>query len=123
VGLQGITEKTMLTLLANGFDLQSAGHTGDDLRSLTNAQLELELQQSRAIIEETTKQPVFAVLYPQGGVNDRVMEKAAAAGYLLGISAAPERTFTREQFLRVPSFDIAPGLSADDLVKLAKGSQ
>ena len=123
VGLQGITEKTILTLLANEFDLQSAGHTGDDLRSLTNAQLELELQQSRAILEEITKKPVFAILYPQGGVNDRVAEKAAAAGYLLGVSAAPERTFTRELLLRMPSFDIAPGLPAEDLAKLAKGAQ
>lgn len=122
IGMNGITEKMLLTLLANGFDLQSGGHTGDDMRSLTNAQLELELQQSRRLLEEETRQPVFAVLYPQGGVNDRVMEKASAAGYLLGVGAAPERSFTREQMLRMPSFEISPGLSTEDVVKLAKGS-
>ena len=123
LGLSGITEKTVLTLIANGFDLQSAGHTGDDLRSLTNAQVELELQQSRALLEEWTRRPVFAVSYPQGGANERVMEIAAKAGYLLGFSDVPDRTFTRSQLLRLPSITVTPVMTEDEMVKAVKGSE
>jgi peptidoglycan/xylan/chitin deacetylase (PgdA/CDA1 family) len=122
IGLSGITEKMLLTLIANGHDLESAGHTGDDLRSLTNAQLELELKQSRKILEDLTGKTVFAIAYPQGGVNERVMQKASEAGYLLGLSNVPERTVTRAQFLRLPSFTISFGLTADDIVKIARGT-
>lgn len=121
LGLSGITEKMMITLLANGFDIQSATHTGDDLRALTNAQVELELRQSRSILESYTKRPVFAVSYPQGGVNDRVMQIASEAGYLMGISDTPERTFTRDQLLRLPSIVIFPTMTSDEVVKLVKG--
>ncbi len=52
IGLSGITQKTLLNLVANGFDIESGTHTGDDLRALTNAQMDLELKQSRKIIED-----------------------------------------------------------------------
>ncbi len=121
LGLSGISEKTILTLLANGLDLQSGGHAGDDLRSLTNAQVDLELRQSRKLIEQFTKQPVFAIGYTRGGVNDRVTERAAEAGYLLGVSTAPERTFSRAQFLRLPSYLITASTSPEEALKMAKG--
>ena len=120
IGLSGITEKTLMTLIANGLDIQSAAHTGDDLRSLTNAQIELELKQSRKLIEDITKKPVFAIAYPQGGVNDRVMEKATEAGYLIGLGSSPERTFTRSQLLRLPSFIISGSMQSEDVLKIVK---
>lgn len=123
VGLSGITEKAILTLIANGLDIQSAGHTGDDLRSLTNAQMELELAQSRKILEEFTGKGVFAVVYPGGGVNDRVMQQAGEAGYLFGVSLEEDRTFERSQFLRLPSFQVSAATSADEVVKIALGEK
>jgi len=120
LGLSGITEKSIMTLLANGFDLQSGGHTGDDLRSLTNAQVKLELEQSRELLEQYTKKPVFAVAYPQGGINDRVMDMAAAAGYLFGLGNAPESSFSRDQLLRMPGFAVTSAMTADDILTAAK---
>lgn len=122
LGLTGITEKTVLTLGANGFDLESAGHTGDDLRALTNAQVELELKQSRQLLEGFTHKRVVAISYPQGGTNDRVMQIAMEAGYLLGVSGTPDRSFTRDQLLRLPSFLIFPSMTADEVMRMAKGS-
>lgn len=121
LGLKGITEKDVVTLLANGFDLQSGGHTGDDLRSLTNSQVELEVRQSRQLLEEMTRQPVFAIGYPEGGVNDRVAKFAAEAGYLLGIATSPERTFRREQLLKLPSFVLTANETPEEVLKIAKG--
>ncbi len=117
LGISGITEKMGATLAANGFDLESAGHTGDDLRGLTNAQLDLELRQSRQLLEELTGQTVFAIGYPLGGTNPRVLESAAKAGYLLGVTDTPSKTFSRDDLLRLPSYQIAPTTSAEDVLK------
>lgn len=121
IGLRGITEKNILTLLANGHDIQSAAHTGDDLRSLTNAQLQLELRQSRQILEAMTKRTVSAVYYPRGGVNSRVAEQATDVGYLLGIGTAPDRMFMRDQLLRMPSFLVKASTSGDDVMSKVRG--
>lgn len=120
IGLSGITEKNLLTLLANGFDVQSAAHTGDDLRSLTNAQVKLELEQSRKLLEDMMDTAVFAVDYPQGGVNDRVLQLAEEAGYLFGIGNTPESVFTRSQFLRLPSYSISASMAGEDVVGIVK---
>ncbi len=120
VGISGISEKMIVTLLANGFDIQSAGHTGDDLRTLTSPQTQLELVQSRKLLEEMTHKTVFAVAYPQGGANDRVLEQAADAGYLFGMGSSPDKTFTRDQFLRLPSYTITSGMTGEDVAKLVK---
>lgn len=121
IGLSGITEKQLLTLSANGADIQPMGHTGDDLRSLTNAQLDLELRQSRKILEDLTKKQVIAVAYPLGGVNERVMQRAAAAGYLFGLGSVPERTFSRSDLLRLPGYAVSSSLTSDDILKIVKG--
>jgi uncharacterized protein YgiM (DUF1202 family) len=120
VGISGISEKLLLTLQANGLDIQSAGHTGDDLRTLTNDQTKLELNQSRVLLEQMTHKTVFAVAYPQGGANDRVLSAAADAGYLFGIGSAPDTAFTRDQFLRLPSYTITSGMSEQDVLNLTK---
>ncbi len=117
-GQGGIEQSQIVTLLANGHDIQSAAHTGDDLRSLTNAQVELELSQSRQLIQEATKRDVIAVAYPLGGVNDRVARKAADVGYLLGLSTTQDTSFERSQFLRIPSIILKASMSAEDVLSL-----
>jgi hypothetical protein len=121
IGLSGITEKNILTILANNDDIQSGGYTGDDLRALTNAQVTLELTQSRQMLESIMNRPVTAILYPRGGVNYRVMEKTVDAGYLLGIGTASDRKFTRDQLLRLPSIEIPEGMSSEEFILLVNG--
>lgn len=120
VGLSGITEKTLLTLVANGYDIQSATHTGDDLRALTNSQVSLELKQSRKLLEDLTHRSVFAVAYPQGGTNERLMDLATQAGYLIGLSSASDRNFSREELLSMPSVQVFTSMSADDVARLVQ---
>lgn len=120
IGLAGITEKMILNLMANGNDLQSSGHTGDDLRSMTDSQVALELGQSKKLIEEISKREVYAFAYPAGGVNDRILKQASEFGYLFGLTQTPDKKFTRTQFLRLPSLYVTSGMTPDDIVKLAK---
>ena len=121
LGLSGITDTDVRRLVANNFDVQSATHMGDDLRSLTNAQLELELKQSRQLLEERTGQDVYAVAYPWGGVNDRVIQMAAEAGYLFGLGASPQRTFARDDFLQLPGFLPSASMTGDDVLAFVRG--
>jgi len=121
VGINGITEKNLLTLIANGHDIQSAGHTGDDLRSLTNAQVDLELKQSRQLLEQKTGRPVYSIAFPGGGVNERVEDLAAEAGYLLGMGSTPFRSFSRSQLLRMPSYQITTSMSDEDVLSIVVG--
>lgn len=120
IGLSGITEKMVLNLLANGNDLQSGSHTGDDLRSMTDSQVTLELGQSKKLLEDLTHKEVYAVAYPAGGVNDRVMKQAAQIPYLFGLTQTPDKAFARTQFLRLPSLFVSGGMTASDVVKLAQ---
>jgi len=118
VGMDGITAKQIVTLIANGSDVQSGAHAGDDLRSMTNAQVELELKQSRKILEDITGRDVFAIAYPWGGVNDRVLQFAADAGYLFGVGASPKPRFTRAEFLQMPSYLVSASMTEDDVLAL-----
>jgi len=120
LGLSGITQKQILTLVANGFDLESAAHSGDDLRSLTNAQVKLEVEQSRKLLEDMADRDVFVIAYPQGGVNDRVTQKAAEAGYLFGVGNTPDKDFSRDKLLRLPSYAIPASMSGEDVVRIVK---
>ena len=115
VGLSGITEKMILTLLANGFDVQSGSHSGDDLRAMTNAQVELELKRSRSILEQYTGKTIFAVAFPQGGTNDRVSSIASDVGYLLGVGDEGRNTFLRSEFLHLPALTVFPSTSAEEI--------
>jgi len=121
VGVNGITQQNLLTLIANRHDVQSAGHTGDDLRSLTNAQVELELKQARQLLEQATGKSVFSIAYPGGGVNERVETIAAEAGYLLGLGSMPVRSFSRAELLRMPSYQVTTSMSEDDVLSIVLG--
>ena len=109
IGPNGISTQTVQTLIANGHDVGSAGHSGDDLRALTNAEITLELSQSKQILHDLTGKDVLAIAYPGGGMNDRVIEQANAAGYLFGLTLTPSAggTFNRSQFLQLPASSIS----------------
>ncbi len=120
IGMSGITERVILNVLANGNEVQSAGHTGDDLRSLTDTQVLLELGQSKKVIESLTKREVYAVAYPLGGVNDRVMTRAEEIGYLFGLTQVPDRVFSRAQFLRLPTIYVTGSANPADISQSVK---
>ena len=120
LGDEGIDQQQILTLLANGHDIQSNGHTGDDLRSLTDAQIALELSQSKKMLEDMTKRDIFSIAYPLGGVNDRVAKKAAEMGYLFGVFLANDDTFTRSAFLQIPSFVMKTSTTKEDLLSMIR---
>lgn len=115
---QAISPEFVRSLSSAGHDVQSAGHSGGDLRALTNTQVALDLQQSKQILEDLTGKDVFAVAYPGGGVNDRIVEQAIERGYLFGATLATGSTFNRSEFLRLPSNLVSPGTPEQTLKRL-----
>ena len=109
ISTAGISVQFIQTLIANGHDVGSAGHSGDDLRALTNAEIMLELSQSKQILHDLMGKDVLAIAYPGGGMNDRVLEQANAAGYLFGLTLNPSAggTFNRNQFLQLPASSVS----------------
>ncbi len=120
LGIAGITQKTILNLMANGNEILPEGHTGDDLRSLTDSQVALELSQSKQLLEELTGKEAYAVAYPIGGVNDRVMKTASQMGYLFGLTQTPDTRFTRSQFLRLPTLYVTGATAPEEVAKMVK---
>lgn len=120
LGISGITQKTLITLKANGFDLQSAAQTGRDLRSLTTAEVQQELAGSRTLLEQSLGLPVLSVVYPQGKTNERVAEVARKAGYLLGVGDTPQSTFARKDLLQLPSYQVKADMDDEALRKLVQ---
>ena len=120
IGPEKISPQLIKTLVANGNDIQSAGHVEDDLRSLTNSQVKLDLAQSRQILEDLTGDEIYAIAYPRGGVNERVAEQAVEAGYLFGLTLTPSvgEGVSRSQFLRLPSNVVTPSTTEQTLKTL-----
>jgi hypothetical protein len=117
VGPDGISTELLKSMVRAGNDIQSAGHTAEDLRAETNNAVVASLSQSRQIIEDVTSSDVFAVSYPSGGVNERIADQARKAGYLFGLTLNPsvDGVFSRSEFLMLPSTVITPATTDEEL--------
>ena len=123
IGLDGITERKLINIQANGLEVQSATHLGEDLRALTDSQARLELQQSKLLLEELITEPVLAVYYPFGASNDRLALLAADSGYLLGVSNTDGREFMRSDLLQLPTITLDITKSAEQLTAIIRNEE
>jgi peptidoglycan/xylan/chitin deacetylase (PgdA/CDA1 family) len=73
-----------------GWEVGSHTATHPHLTQIEDADLERELAQSRAAIEEALGERCTSIAYPYGDVNPRVVDAAHAAGYTAG-AALPAR--------------------------------
>jgi glycosyltransferase involved in cell wall biosynthesis len=80
-----------LRMLADaGWEIGSHTVTHPRLTRLGDAELDRELRESRLACERGVGRPCVALAYPYGDVDQRVTERAAAAGYAAG-AALPAR--------------------------------
>jgi peptidoglycan/xylan/chitin deacetylase (PgdA/CDA1 family) len=71
-----------------GWEIGSHTLTHPYLTRLTDAELDQELETSRAECSERLGRPCRSIAYPYGDVDERVAQHAAAAGYDAGASLA-----------------------------------
>jgi len=65
----------------NGHEIGSHTLTHANLPYLRDKDLDTELKRSKEILEDITSKPVTSISFPHGSWNQRVWEKAKAAGY------------------------------------------
>lgn len=65
------------------------GHDHDILTYLDDARLDRNLSEPKRILEEITGAPVRDLAYPNGDHDDRVRDRAAAAGYARAYTTRP----------------------------------
>jgi peptidoglycan/xylan/chitin deacetylase (PgdA/CDA1 family) len=71
---------------------------------LADDDLDKELRGSKRILEDIVRRPVLSIAYPYGRFNDRIVEKAVAAGYRYGVTARRGTNIGRNQMrlCRIP---------------------
>ena len=70
----------------NGWIIGSHTHTHPDLLRVSEKKLKEELKVSRQILEDIIGDEVFAIAYPYGRYDERVLESALEAGYTVGFA-------------------------------------
>jgi peptidoglycan/xylan/chitin deacetylase (PgdA/CDA1 family) len=92
-----------------GMSIQSHSYSHPGLPGVSDERLRSELVDSRAAIEEQVGQPVYALSYPSGEHDSRVIEATKAAGYTMAVSTdkgsalGPDAPFEIKR-IRVPAF-------------------
>jgi peptidoglycan/xylan/chitin deacetylase (PgdA/CDA1 family) len=87
VGKEGQMDWRQLgEMAARGMSIQSHSVSHPDLRGASAARLKSELVDSRAAIAEALGVPSYALCYPSGDYNTRVIQAARAAGYVMAVT-------------------------------------
>src|SRR5579872_413932 len=92
----------MMELLAMGMEIGSHTMTHRILTELPVDEIDRELRDSRAALEDTLGIEVRSLCYPKGRFNRRVMMRAVAAGYRLCRTSVDFRIALRFDPVRMP---------------------
>ncbi len=88
-----------------GVDFGSHGHRHLELSSLSNIDLQTELEQSKMQLEEIINKPVDTMSFPFGKTNPKILAAAARAGYKLSFTMAfPDKSDTKLALGRIPVY-------------------
>jgi peptidoglycan/xylan/chitin deacetylase (PgdA/CDA1 family) len=78
-------------LQRRGMEIGSHTMTHEDLRLLSDAELDAQLRDSKGALEEVTGRPCRTLAYPYGLYDERVVAAAGRAGYELAFAWQPVR--------------------------------
>ncbi len=83
-----LTEDMIREMAAGGMEIGSHTINHLDMSTLSTAQLDSELQESRAVLEQLTGQSVVSFCYPSGSYGDSAREAVVRAGYTTAVTTA-----------------------------------
>jgi peptidoglycan/xylan/chitin deacetylase (PgdA/CDA1 family) len=89
--LRCMTTGELSELRAAGWEVGSHTCSHPKLPALDDEQVEEEVRRSKEVLEEKLGVPCTSIAYPYGGVDERVADAAAAAGYAAGAALATPR--------------------------------
>lgn len=84
-----------------GMSIQSHTVSHPDLPSASDGRLRSELVDSRTAIQQALGRPVYAVAYPAGSYDQRVVTAAKDAGYVMGVATSKGRGLSKEGIFEI----------------------
>jgi len=108
----------LASLASQGFIIGSHSIDHRDPREADDTELQRQLVDSRALLEQQLGVQVDAFCYPYGGVNKRVKEAVAASGYRTGFSLNPTIHQAPDDPLFLGRSRVDYGMSLDDFAAL-----
>jgi len=88
-----VGKNQIIELYQNGWIIGSHTHSHPDLIRLPSEKLREQLSVSKKILEDIIGDEVFAIAYPYGRYNRKVLEAAAEAGYKIGFATHKGKTY------------------------------
>lgn len=108
-------------LSVRGADVGAHGYTHRPLSKLTDADLREELERSAGVIGEVTGRRPSGMSYPHGAVDERVIRRAAEAGFVFGASSRYGVNRPGVFLLRLRRTEVAPGDSLESFKGKVRG--
>ncbi len=96
-----MTVEQLRELHEKGWIIGSHSHNHLDLTRLPYAKLRDELKISKEILEEIIGDEVFAIAYPYGRYNQKVLEAAAETGYIVGFGTTKGKNYEGFEYLSI----------------------
>jgi peptidoglycan/xylan/chitin deacetylase (PgdA/CDA1 family) len=101
-----------------GMSIQSHTVSHPDLPSASDSRLRSELGDSREAIRQALDRPVYALAYPAGSFDQRVIEAAKAAGYVMGVSTSKGQGLNRAALFEITRRRVQPFLPLANFARL-----
>jgi len=70
-------------------------------------EIERELTESKAALENILGRPIDMLAYPEGQYDAEIVDCARAAGYRVGVTTAHNQVSQRDPFLQLPRIDVS----------------
>ncbi|MBC7293304.1 MAG: polysaccharide deacetylase family protein, partial [Thermoleophilia bacterium] len=108
------------TMATQGMSIESHTISHPDLRVASDERLRLELEKSRADIAAHIGTVPYAVAYPAGAFDQRVIEATRAAGYLVAVATDKGTAKGPDALYELKRRRVVPFLSVSQFARLVK---
>ena len=97
-----LSKEQIQTLFSNGFGVASHGMHHCFLTRCNHAKAEVELHESKTMLENLLDYPIHSFAYPYGSVNPKAAERAKSAGYRIAFGLNPSQPITSQSVYCFP---------------------
>jgi len=108
---QVMSRQCVADLDRKGFEMLSHSFSHPILTELEHQKLQVELEQSRMVLEEIVGHKVSGIAYPQGICNKQVVEAARKAGYRYGFTVEAFTVDDSPSEMEIGRFIVKPHMS------------
>lgn len=121
VGMEGQMDWDQLREMVDaGMSVQSHTVSHPGLPGVSDSRLRTELVDSRAIIADAVGEPGYVLSYPAGAYDERVIEAARAAGYVMAVATDKGVKVSPVAPFEITRLRIQPYLPISTFAKLVK---